>query len=388
MTAHHREPDHWIVRMNYQNRSGSFVLVFAAVGSHLVDRGDGLWAWALLVLQFLVYPHLVYWRARRAARPRQAELNNLLIDSLLFGVWSAALAFPLWISYALFISTSINLTVFRGLRGLGQAMLAIGAGVVLGGLFFGWAFAPATGWPATILSILCLSMYLVIVAQGAWRRAIKLHEARDQLRRGEQALQAANQTLTQRIDEVHALQAQLQELAHRDPLTGLYNRRYFEVVIDRELARCRREGEPLALMMIDIDHFKQINDTHGHPAGDEVLTRLGSLLASRSRVSDVACRFGGEEFVLVQPGMSAECALARAEDCRRDFAQQAFRFGDARLQATLSVGIALFPAHGETPAELLRQADRALYLAKSQGRDRVVLVADGAPGHSAVAVEA
>ena len=376
MTVHSRPADHWIVRMNHQNRSGSFVLVFAAIGAHLHDRGDAWWAWVLLALQFLVYPHLIYQRARRAAHPRQAELNNLLIDSALFGVWAAVLAFPLWITFALFISTAINLTVFRGLRGLGQAVGAIAAGVAVGVALAGWRFSPHTGWPATILSILCLSLYLVVLARAAWVRAVKLHEARDQLRQGEQALQAANQALTQRLDEIHALQAQLQELAHRDPLTGLYNRRYFDGVIDRELARCMREGLPLAVMMIDIDHFKQINDTHGHPAGDEVLIRLADLLRARSRASDVACRFGGEEFLLVLPGMPLACALQRAGACREAFAQQVFGRGDTPVFATISIGVAMFPEHGRTPAELLRRADQALYRAKSGGRDRVAVWED------------
>lgn len=359
--------------MNHQNRSGSFVLVVAAIGAHLLDEGAPWWAWACLALQFLVYPHLIYLRARRAANPRQAEMHNLLIDSALFGVWAAALAFPLWITYALFISTAINLTVFRGFRGLAQAVGAILAGVALGGAAAGWRFSPATAWPATLLSILCLSTYLVLLAHAAWVRAVKLHEARNQLRHSEQALQTANHTLTQRLDEIHALQAQLQELAHRDPLTGLYNRRYFDDAIRRELARCTRDDLPLALMMIDIDHFKQINDTYGHPSGDQVLTHLAELLRASSRSGDMACRFGGEEFLLVLPGLPLACALQRAGTCRESFARQVFALGDQPVYATLSIGIAMFPHHGRTPAELLRCADQALYSAKAAGRNRVAV---------------
>ncbi|HRO61975.1 MAG TPA: MASE2 domain-containing protein, partial [Burkholderiaceae bacterium] len=113
--------------MNRVNRTWSFALSFVAIGSHLAWRGDGMLAWALLALQFLVYPQLAYLRARHASRPGKAEVDNLVIDSLLFGAWVAALAFPLWIAFTLFMGTAVNLTVFRGARGLAQALAAIGA---------------------------------------------------------------------------------------------------------------------------------------------------------------------------------------------------------------------------------------------------------------------
>jgi diguanylate cyclase (GGDEF)-like protein len=361
--------------MNYQNRASSFALLFAAIGAHMIGQGYGLLAWGLLCLQFLVYPHLVHWRARRAADAMQAELNNLVLDSLLFGICAAALGFPLWISYTLFICTTINLTVYRGARGVAQAIMAMGCGALIAIAIGGLRLSPHTGWPATLLSMVGLSLYLLIVSNVAYSRNRQLREARKQLRLGEQTLHGANQSLQQQLDEIHALQAQLSEQANRDPLTGLYNRRYLDATLARELARCAREGQPLSLMLIDLDHFKQVNDTYGHPAGDAVLKMLAAMLNQQARAGDVACRYGGEEFLLVLPNMPQDIALRRAEQWRADFAASTVAFDTRQVQATLSVGIATYPDHGNSPEELIRCADRALYRAKSEGRNRVVLFA-------------
>jgi len=372
MNAGTRRPDHWIVRMNRVNRTWSFALSFVAIGSHLAWRGDGMLAWVLLALQFVVYPQLAYLRARRAPRPGKAEVDNLVVDSLLFGAWVAALDFPLWIGFMLFVGTTVNLTVFRGVHGLAQALAAIGAGIASVAVVKGLQFAPHTEWPTTALSAACLSLYLLVFAQGAYRRSLCLHEAREKLREGEQAMQTANQRLRRQLDEIHALQTQLREQANRDPLTGLYNRRFFDTVVERELARSAREGQSLALMLIDIDHFKQINDTHGHLAGDRVLGRLAAVLGEHSRATDVVCRIGGEEFVMLMPDMPPARALERAELIRRTVASPCCALDDESQQVTVSIGIASFPEHGRCAQQLMRHADLALYRAKNEGRDRTV----------------
>ena len=123
------------------------------------------------------------------------------------------------------------------------------------------------------------------------------------------------------------------------------------------------------------DHFKKFNDSHGHQAGDQILTSLGGQVASMARAGDVACRFGGEEFILVLPGMSLDAARSRAEELRASFARNVVVFGDLRLQATLSIGIAIYPEHGTTADVLIRSADVALYQAKGAGRNRVGVLA-------------
>ena len=189
--------------------------------------------------------------------------------------------------------------------------------------------------------------------------------------RSQTALQDVNIKLKQRLDNIHELQAQLREQAMRDPLTGMYNRRFLDNALPGEIARAIREQTPLSLMMMDIDHFKRVNDTHGHQAGDEVLRMLADILRNEARRTDVVCRYGGEEFVLLLPKMNLESARMRAERWRRMFAEMDVPVESGKLRCTLSVGIAVFPDHGNSAEDLLRNGDRALYLAKALGRNRV-----------------
>ncbi|NEX16762.1 MAG: diguanylate cyclase [Halochromatium sp.] len=186
----------------------------------------------------------------------------------------------------------------------------------------------------------------------------------------ERALQAANQELQQNLDKISRLQEILAEQAVRDPLTGLYNRRYLDETLAREFARTEREDSPLAVAMIDVDFFKRINDTWGHSAGDEILKRLAQCLQLGVREGDIVCRYGGEEFLLLLPRIALEIAFQRAERLRRDFADSALEWGEAQIQATLSIGLASFPDHAQTPQALIEQADAALYRAKRSGRNR------------------
>jgi diguanylate cyclase (GGDEF)-like protein/PAS domain S-box-containing protein len=188
----------------------------------------------------------------------------------------------------------------------------------------------------------------------------------------EAAVQLANQRLQEQLAEINELHAKLREEAIRDVLTTLFNRRYLDETLPRELSRAARERFPLSLVMLDVDDFKQLNDKYGHEAGDTILKAIGPFLRAQIRAGDIACRFGGEEFVVVMPNTLAETACQRAESWRAWFGQLITTFHQLPLQGTLSVGISAFPEHGQTAAELLRAADMALYAAKSTGRNRVV----------------
>ncbi len=164
----------------------------------------------------------------------------------------------------------------------------------------------------------------------------------------------------------------LHEQSIRDSLTGLYNRRFLEEFLLRELARADRKKQPFSIITMDIDHFKRINDTLGHGAGDIVLRRVGLLLQGFVRQSDIACRVGGEEFSVLLPEASMQIATQRAEAIRKAVQELKLKYEDHTLSAiTISLGVAAFPAHGTTPAALLHAADQALYDAKYRGRDRV-----------------
>ncbi len=170
------------------------------------------------------------------------------------------------------------------------------------------------------------------------------------------------------------LREQLRDQSIRDPLTGLFNRRYMLETCRRELARARRSGEAVSFFSLDVDHFKRFNDHHGHDAGDTVLRTIGECLRSSLREDDVACRMGGEEFVMVLPSTTLEAAEQRAEELRQRVESLVIRYADANLpRVTVSIGIASFPSSGVTPQEVLNAADKALYAAKAEGRNCVRL---------------
>ena len=370
---------HPAVRTNHRIRSAAFVLAFALIASHIAGQGYPSWVWLLLALQFFVYPMLVYWRARHATDPLRTELQNLLIDPLLLGAWCAALGYPLWITFALLSCAIMNRSFYRGQRGGVEVIpFFFLTGIVL--MTLGrLQLSLHTDDLTTALSATGLVLYILITTNTAYMRNVKLRDTRKRLVESEHALNAANEALQQQIGEVRILQAQLREQANRDPLTGLYNRRYFDTTLERELSRCKREGLPLSLMLIDIDHFKRVNDTYGHQAGDEILKQLARLLEKHARSADVPCRFGGEEFLMLLPGMPSVSALERAENWRRAFAELAIRFGEFPIHCTLSIGIATYPGHGKSLDELIGAADQAMYRAKAEGRNRVVLQPTDAP---------
>ena len=167
----------------------------------------------------------------------------------------------------------------------------------------------------------------------------------------------------------------LREQSIRDPLTGLHNRRYFEESLSREMARSARDRQPLSLFMLDVDHFKRYNDTHGHDAGDALLRELGRELRECARTSDIVCRFGGEEFVVVLPNAGDVEASAWSERLMQNVRAMQVRLGSRALPSiTVSMGLAVFPQHGASAEALLHAADAALYEAKRDGRDRLKVV--------------
>jgi len=161
--------------------------------------------------------------------------------------------------------------------------------------------------------------------------------------------------------------------AIRDPLTGLFNRRYMEEELQREIHRAQRTQQPLAVLMADVDHFKRFNDAYGHPAGDQVLEAIAGVLQSRTRGGDIVCRYGGEEFAVVLTDTNLEDAARRAEMMREEVRTlEVLHAGKSLGPVTISWGVAGFPEHAAKPGDLLRAADAALYQAKQMGRDRVV----------------
>jgi diguanylate cyclase (GGDEF)-like protein/PAS domain S-box-containing protein len=179
------------------------------------------------------------------------------------------------------------------------------------------------------------------------------------------------------------LQETLQQQSIRDPLTGLFNRRHLEESLAKEVQKAQRQSHSLGLLMVDLDHFKLVNDSHGHEAGDAVLREMGKIFTRHIRSGDIACRFGGEEFTILLPDASLDIVRKRAEQIREAAKATQVRVGDHTLApVTLSIGVAFFPYDGTNPDDLLQAADSALYRAKKEGRDRVCLADErGFPLH-------
>jgi len=194
---------------------------------------------------------------------------------------------------------------------------------------------------------------------------------------GEKVIQCNIRDITERKQAQDALlksQALLREQSVRDHLTGLFNRRYMEETLERELLRAARKQLSLGVIMLDVDNLKRFNDIWGHAAGDEALRELGGLLLRQIRGEDIACRYGGDEFIIVLPDASLEVTRERAEMIC-EYAEQFHLYveGQSLAAVTLSLGVAVFPEHGATSTAILRAVDAALYRAKHEGRGRVVM---------------
>jgi diguanylate cyclase (GGDEF)-like protein len=216
-------------------------------------------------------------------------------------------------------------------------------------------------------------LLLPVAGVGGFRGAVVCCHAEEKRFHRQHAEIARDITEVMQLGLSHV--GHLEELAKRastDGLTGLANRKSFLQRLEAELARL--DGRhPLAVIMMDIDHFKRINDTHGHPFGDDVLRRVASVLGKAIRRGDSVGRYGGEEFVLFLPMADPVKAMEGAERFRRMIRQTKFLHGGREVAVTASFGIACAPGHGNGPEDLLKRADEALYLSKQRGRDRVTL---------------
>ena len=175
------------------------------------------------------------------------------------------------------------------------------------------------------------------------------------------------------VARLRSSREQLEELLVTDALTGLFNRRHLMVLLADEMHRCHRDERPFTILMIDVDRFKEFNDTHGHMAGDEALTVVASVLKASTRQVDRIARYGGEEFVALLPTTDLEGAVRAAERIRANLAKKTIRVGGVKATVTVSTGVAELPSHGEDPNALMAAADAALYQAKRAGRDRIVV---------------
>ncbi|MFG6177224.1 diguanylate cyclase [Halomonas sp. THAF12] len=321
---------------------------------------------------------LEHWFAD--TRPRlirsiwQAHLAYLIaaLGAAGLGWVDLAITFPVFDALLVVSLVLLMATITPRLHRLGARQRAILATFALFGALLLADMAVAHGllpWSRVPVSAGALAFALAIVVISLLDYA---HTQRD-LKRLNQRLEAE---VTARTQQLQTLVERLETYSYTDPLTGLHNRRYFDELLQHEARQAQREDTPLALAMIDIDHFKRVNDRHGHEAGDRVLAGVATILNDHFRDADVVCRLGGEEFVVLLPGADADAARTRLETLMTQLAGRVYWHGERMLgPVTISCGIAVYPTHASSPMALAELADRALYAAKQAGRARVAVYA-------------
>jgi diguanylate cyclase len=316
-------------------------LGFLVVASVFLDNGAEPWMWALLVINGFLWPHLARQLALDSADPEQTEFNNLLIDSAMGGVWVALMRFNLLPSALLLVMLAVDKINVGGWRLLGRAFALQVAACVAATAATGFGFQPETSMRELVFSLPFLIGYplAITTATFALARSASRHNRR-----------LARQT---RVDAT----------------TGLLNRPSWEGAVDGELRRFKRGGATAALLMIDIDRFKEINDRYGHLAGDEVIRATAEIIQTCIREIDVPGRYGGDEFGVLLVHTGTHSALAAAERIRQRVAETAFERAPD-VQVTLSIGIALASRGMEDVHAWISQADAALYQAKTSGRNQ------------------
>jgi diguanylate cyclase len=296
----------------------------------------------------LCWPSLAYWSAIRAPSPRDAERVNLLVDHLAIGVCMPIMQFNLLPCLLALGMPAMNTLAGGGLALLGRGLLAQSLGVVVGTLVFGSTWAPSTS-----SAVIWWSMPLLLFQPMAV---------------GYVAFHA--------IRSLNVKRAELERLSQTDGLSGLHNRLHWERQLRAEFARFQRTGNPSTLVMCDLDHFKHVNDTYGHAAGDEVIRRLAASFRRVLRVTDVAGRIGGEEFAVLLPDTSATSARDVVERIQADM--QFHPLLDAE-PVTASFGVVEIDRSITTVEMWMRLADEMMYQAKHAGRNRLVERPPSAP---------
>lgn len=314
------------------------------VASVLWTNGSPAWLWALLAFEVIARPHLSAAWARRSQDPSAAEFRNLQFDAASGGFWIAAMSFNLLPSVLLLSMLGIGEAATGG-RAFFLRCLAIQAAVAaVASVVFRFGFAPTTSMPVLIACVPYLVVYPVTLS-------LLLHGLNGKVRRQKRLLE---------------------RIVSTDGLTGLANRQHWEWAAERELEAAREDCTPAAMLMIDIDDFKHVNDRYGHIRGDEVVTTVAQTLRAAILERHVAGRYAGDELAVVMPGTDEHEAHAVAEAFRRDVARLRFP-GAPTLRCTVSVGVARLARERDSLKDWIDAADQAMYHSKRGGRNRVTL---------------
>ena len=330
------------VRRMYRPRVIGLALGGVAIAGVLIANGAHPAVWAGLFFSAIVWPHIALWVGIRSRNPFRTELRSLVVDSALGGAWIALMQFNLLPSVVILIMLSMDKMAVGGARFLARCTLMLLLACATVSAAMGFEVRPYTSMVQIIGSLPLLVLYPLVVGLTTFRLARRLREQ--------------NQLLS--------------EMSRIDSLSGLLNRRYWEDAVSAEFQRCLRTERRASLLMLDIDHFKSINDQHGHPVGDEVIRNVAAILRAALREEDVPGRYGGEEFGILLPDTPGAGAEVIAERVRRRIEGAAL--AKSGLRATVSIGIAEIGPQDIEYTVGIAHADRALYAAKERGRNRSV----------------
>lgn len=338
------------VKRVYPARVLGLGLGAVAVGAVLYEQQAHWGYWLIWLANGFIWPHIAYWIALRSRTPFLAEHRHLLLDSATGGFWVVAMEFNPLASCMIIMMMWMNNVAAGGVKLFAKGAISslVGVGAALLGI--GLTLDLHTTELVVYASLPMLIVYPLAIGSITYRLAMQLHKQKELL----------------------------QSLSRTDGLTGLFNRHYWETRVRSLLAEVRRHPQPVSLILLDVDHFKAINDTYGHSVGDQVLQQLARQLQKNVRETELLGRYGGEEFCLILPHANAEAALATAERLRGVIAHS--EFGEQEqgrqlsLRCTISLGVATWQEEFEDYAGWIRAADRALYQAKHQGRNTTVVV--------------
>jgi diguanylate cyclase len=351
-----REQGVRLAKRLYSPRVIALGLGAIALGAVLYEHPAPWAMWVALVLNCFVWPHVAYQLAVRSRDPYGTETLNLLVDAAAGGMWISLMAFNTLPSVMLVAMISMEKISVGGARLLARGLAVMAAGCAMTILLFGVRFQPATSQLVMLACLPLLVAFPIIVGVTTYRLARRIREQN----------------------------RKLAALSRTDGLTGLLNRVNWEEVVSSELKRHWRTDAPVSLLMLDIDHFKSINDRFGHLVGDEAIRGIAETMRSTLRDPDTPGRYGGEEFGIVLPDTDAEGACVIAERIRHQV-QETTSADKTGMRCTVSIGVAEATPDLTDSRQWIERADRALYRAKALGRNRTVRHVGGAGGESVIA---
>lgn len=336
-------------RRIYAPRSIGLAIGCFSVMAALYPLNMPIWVWGLLLINGFAWPHIAYQIASRSSYPYRAERRNLLLDSVLGGFWAASMQFNPLPTVTILSMMMMHNVAAGGPKMLFRGVIAQVVGVLISWLTLGVAFNPDTT-PIQIYACLpMLTLYPFAIGMVSYRLAITLAEHK----------------------------RALSTLSRTDSLTGLLNHGSWIEMLQCTFQTCQQNNTTATMALIDIDHFKHINDTYGHIVGDTVLRQLSKVFKDNLRADDLAGRYGGDEFCVILPNRS----LTQARDILERLSEvfSTYQYNDEpQLRISLSIGLATYRPDFQDASMWLNEADKALYIAKKTGRNKISIGASDA----------